>query len=43
MILNNLIFNKTALIRATENGHLKIVQELLSQECIDVNIKNIFK
>ena len=33
--------NETALISAAKEGHLEIVRELLSQECIDVNITSI--
>ena len=35
-------FNSTALIKASDNGHLEIVRELISQESIDINIKNIW-
>ena len=36
------IFNNTALIVATEKDHSDIVRELISQESIDVNIKDIW-
>ena len=32
---------KTALIKASEKGHTKIVKILLEQEGIDINAKNI--
>ena len=35
------IFNNTVLIRSAELGYLDIVQELLTQEDIDINVKNI--
>lgn len=36
-----LLFNYTALMYASENGNIKIVQLLLSYENIDINIQNI--
>ena len=38
-----IIFNYTALIRASQEGFLEIVQDLLSQKGIDINLKTIFK
>ena len=35
------MFNYTALIAAASNDQLEIVRELLSQENIDINIKDI--
>ena len=34
-------FNQTALIIATNKGHKKIVELLISQESIDINIQDI--
>ena len=39
----NQTFNKTALIHATEEGHEEIVELLISQEGIDINMKDILK
>lgn len=36
-----LLFNYTALMHASENGNIKIVQLLLSYDNIDINIQNI--
>lgn len=36
-------FDRTALILAAANGYTEIVRLLLSQESIDVNIKDILK
>ena len=35
------IFNDSALLFAAKEGHVEIVQELISREDIDINIKNI--
>ena len=39
----NQTFNKTALIHAAEEGHEEIVELLISQEGIDINMKDILK
>ena len=38
---SSLAFNMTALIYAVSEGHLEIVELLISQEDIDINMKDI--
>lgn len=42
MEFNKKKINRTALICAATGGHINIVQELLKQQYIDTNIKDIF-